>query len=490
MTDDTGEDVSLVRRVPWRRLANVVGLVLILAVVVPFVVYAVPQVVGAEHSYVVLSGSMEPAMSPGDVVVVDDTPAAEIQAGDVITFAEGGDDRPTTHRVIEVVEQNGETAFRTQGDNNPNPDRSLVTPADLEGKVMSVGGYLFVIPLIGHVIEFASTPLGVVTLLLIPLGSLVASEIWDVVATASGGSSASAAAEDEEGGDDEADDTGAVTADATNGDGDEDRIEDRQTVLGPDTDGEAATIEELARTVEERPEAADVPATDGVSGAAAVEGEETEAPRAGDDGDGSEADENEDSGTEDSRTEDSEDEDEDGLVFSAAELQLGLVVLVVFFAYSAWVAYATFFEVWAFAVAASTGAGLLLLGGLYLVGGEAEAEQEAETAEGVEEDKQQERTVDDDDGSVREVGDGESSFAASETDGLAETASEATTTTAETDTGATRGPEVDIDELLSLEASEVDPPHSALDRDGAEGETDADGQRADAAETAEVTDDD
>jgi len=78
MTDDNSEDVSLARRVPWRRLANVVGLVLVLAVVVPFLVYAVPQVVGAEHSYVVLSGSMQPTMNPGDVVVVDDTPASEI----------------------------------------------------------------------------------------------------------------------------------------------------------------------------------------------------------------------------------------------------------------------------------------------------------------------------------------------------------------------------------------------------------------------------
>jgi len=188
MTDDTTEeDVALVRRVPWRRLANVVGLVLLLAVIVPFLVYSVPQVVGAEHSYVVLSGSMEPAMSPGDVVIVDDTPAAEIEKGDVITFAEGGDERPTTHRVIEVVEQSGETAFRTQGDANENADRSLVTPPDLEGKVMSVGGYLFAIPLIGHVILFASTTQGIIALLMLPLGLLILSEIWGVIAAAGGG---------------------------------------------------------------------------------------------------------------------------------------------------------------------------------------------------------------------------------------------------------------------------------------------------------------
>ncbi|TKX83266.1 hypothetical protein EXE43_25160, partial [Halorubrum sp. SS5] len=64
-TDSPFADVS------WRRIANIVGLMILVAIVVPFVVFAVPQVVGADQSYVVLSGSMEPAMSPGDVIIVN-----------------------------------------------------------------------------------------------------------------------------------------------------------------------------------------------------------------------------------------------------------------------------------------------------------------------------------------------------------------------------------------------------------------------------------
>ena len=495
MTDDTTEDdVSLAARVPWRRLANVVGLLLVLAVVVPFLVYAVPQVVGAEHSYVVLSGSMQPTMSPGDVVLVNDVPASEIAEGDVITYAESASERPTTHRVIEVVEQGGETAFRTQGDANDNPDRSLVTPADLEGKVVSVGGYLLVIPLIGYVIQFASTPLGLVALLILPLGALVVSEIWDVIATASGDSSA-AAADGDDGGDDsggdDGDGGGGDDATATAEEASESGIEDRETDLEPDDDGEPATIQELARTVEERPGSTGTSAAaDGGASEAAVEDEGDEEAVASDmdeepagEADGADADEE----TEDGTVED--EDEEEGLVFSAGELQLGLLVLAGFFAYSLWVAYATFFEVWAFAVAASVAAALLLLGGLYLTGGEAEAAEQAETEQETADeqgpkDEQQDHTAADD-GSALGTDDGESLFAPDE-DPIAEREPEPTTA----ETAATGEAQVDVEELLSLgDASGVDPQHAASDLNGSEDALEENG-RADAAEPPEVSDDD
>ena len=52
-----------------------VALVLVVALVVPFVVFAVPQVVGGDASFVVISGSMEPAISVGDAVVWANTSA-------------------------------------------------------------------------------------------------------------------------------------------------------------------------------------------------------------------------------------------------------------------------------------------------------------------------------------------------------------------------------------------------------------------------------
>ncbi|MCW8171877.1 signal peptidase I [Natrialba swarupiae] len=75
-------------------------MLVLIAIVVPFVIYAVPGVIGAEYSFVVLTGSMAPAIDPGDVVIVGETEPTTIESGDVITFVRDGADTPVTHRVV------------------------------------------------------------------------------------------------------------------------------------------------------------------------------------------------------------------------------------------------------------------------------------------------------------------------------------------------------------------------------------------------------
>ena len=153
-----------------RRILNIAGFLLLIAVVAPFFVHAVPGAVGADHSFVVLSGSMEPEISPGDVVVVQETDPESIEEGDVITFAEEGEEVPVTHRVIDLQEHDGAIAFETQGDANPEPDASLVPPENVLGSV------IFTIPVIGYVIQFGGTPLGLALLVGLPVALLLVSE--------------------------------------------------------------------------------------------------------------------------------------------------------------------------------------------------------------------------------------------------------------------------------------------------------------------------
>lgn len=155
-----------------RQVAHGLGLLVLVAVVAPFVIYAVPAVVGAEHSFVVLSGSMEPALSPGDAVVVDETDPADIEEGDVITFARSSGDTAVTHRVVDVREEDGRPVFETKGDANDDPDRQPVPAENV------VGSVALTIPMIGHVVQFTNTPLGFVALVLLPLGLLAATEAW------------------------------------------------------------------------------------------------------------------------------------------------------------------------------------------------------------------------------------------------------------------------------------------------------------------------
>lgn len=160
------------------RVISGVGFVVIISAVVVFGVAAVPQVVGAEHSYVVLSDSMKPTFSAGSVVLVNEVPAAEISEGDVITYeASGGGagmanvDR-VTHRVVEVVNEDGERAFRTKGDANEEPDAQLVRSSSVIGVV------IFSIPYIGYVTQFANSSNGLLLLVIVPTALLGLNEIW------------------------------------------------------------------------------------------------------------------------------------------------------------------------------------------------------------------------------------------------------------------------------------------------------------------------
>lgn len=157
-----------------KQLANLLGIVLLIAVVAPFVVYAVPAVVGAEYSFVVLTASMTPAIAPGDVVIVDERDPATIAEGDVITFVRGGSETPVTHRVIGVETDGGEFAFETKGDANEGPDSALVPAGNVLGAVA------FTIPYIGYVVQFTDSSTGFVLLVVVPFALLALSELWDL----------------------------------------------------------------------------------------------------------------------------------------------------------------------------------------------------------------------------------------------------------------------------------------------------------------------
>lgn len=82
------------------------------------------------------SGSMEPKMYPGDVVIIAKVPADNIVLGDVIQFRvpEGV---TVMHRVIEIQEtEGGGKVFITKGDANDKPDSEPVMPENVVGKAV------------------------------------------------------------------------------------------------------------------------------------------------------------------------------------------------------------------------------------------------------------------------------------------------------------------------------------------------------------------
>ena len=67
----------------------------------------------------------------GDAIVVKEVNPEDLKVGDIISFRDG--DSINTHRIVEIVSDNGKKRFRTKGDNNKNVDKELVTTSKVEG---------------------------------------------------------------------------------------------------------------------------------------------------------------------------------------------------------------------------------------------------------------------------------------------------------------------------------------------------------------------
>lgn len=87
---------------------------------------------------VVLTGSMEPDIMPGDVVLIkkftDEAEVDALQVGDVINFNRG--EINITHRITKIQkDEAGNLSFNTKGDNNASEDVQEVAPGDIKGIV-------------------------------------------------------------------------------------------------------------------------------------------------------------------------------------------------------------------------------------------------------------------------------------------------------------------------------------------------------------------
>lgn len=116
-----------------------------------------PMGVGAT---VVLSGSMEPELSTGDLLFIKS--ADSYSVGDVVVFCNGK--TAVVHRIIEM----GDEGIITQGDANNIPDDPIQL-SQIKGIVVAS------IPFVGYLINVIKTPIGTVILLGVAIWLLEAS---------------------------------------------------------------------------------------------------------------------------------------------------------------------------------------------------------------------------------------------------------------------------------------------------------------------------
>lgn len=128
--------------------------------------------------FVVTSGSMEPAIKTGAVVLTKHQ--EEYSKGDIVSFLRNpSDDKakvdsPVTHRIAEKTEEDGKTVFTTKGDANKTPDMETITQDQILGKVV------LSIPLIGRLLIFAQTQMGFTFLIVIPVVLIIFTEVQKI----------------------------------------------------------------------------------------------------------------------------------------------------------------------------------------------------------------------------------------------------------------------------------------------------------------------
>ena len=84
---------------------------------------------------IVYSGSMEPTIPTGSVVLVKPTNPDNLYVGDVITVNRPGGLGIVTHRIQSMQVVNGRNVFQTKGDANDFPDPQLFTLEHQAGRL-------------------------------------------------------------------------------------------------------------------------------------------------------------------------------------------------------------------------------------------------------------------------------------------------------------------------------------------------------------------
>lgn len=134
-----------------KKIWDAVSTVLV-ALVVVFAVFLMGSRLVGLQVFNVISGSMEPTYSVGDLLYVKTVDPDSVKVGDPITFVLNEDLVVATHRVVEIDSVNRQ--YTTKGDANETEDAAPVHFNNL------IGVPVFAIPLLGYVSAHIQNPPG------------------------------------------------------------------------------------------------------------------------------------------------------------------------------------------------------------------------------------------------------------------------------------------------------------------------------------------
>ena len=113
----------------------------------------------------VASDSMSPTFRTGDMIVIRKCDPSKLVEGDIITFHTiiNNQYALNTHRIAQIHEMNGVRSYVTKGDNNAIADVHMIADGDIVGKFVTK------IPVMGKVMDFLSSSIGFLVVIVLPL---------------------------------------------------------------------------------------------------------------------------------------------------------------------------------------------------------------------------------------------------------------------------------------------------------------------------------
>ena len=163
-----------------KKIITVLGLILFIVIVTVgiTIIYKsysepdkIPSVFGWKP-FIVLSGSMEDTIMPGDLILTKEIDALELKEGDIISFRTNKY-IVVTHRIINIIDEEGERKYYTKGDNNDSADSEPVCNDQIEGI------YRYRIPKLGNIALNLQKPIGIVICIALPLIIILIAQFAD-----------------------------------------------------------------------------------------------------------------------------------------------------------------------------------------------------------------------------------------------------------------------------------------------------------------------
>lgn len=113
----------------------------------------------------VLTDSMSPTFNHGDLIIIKKCDPSTLKVGDIVTFHTiiENEYALNTHRIIEINGDAGMRTYVTKGDNNSIADQRSIAGGDIVGK------YAGRLPYVGHVMQFLSSSVGFLIVIVLPL---------------------------------------------------------------------------------------------------------------------------------------------------------------------------------------------------------------------------------------------------------------------------------------------------------------------------------